>query len=197
MHSSVMKRILHKIGRIRHPAICLLRNPDVIRWLYGKGRHTNKLEEDLWGQTILKRRRPDLTLDQQWTNKFGEHICEELYTLLGHTISKPVSINRHRPDLEMESAILEVKTSTFYTEGTAGEKILGCPFKYADIPTLYRKPLQIVCIGGAEHICRTQYGNLAGKRISPAKRRFLTFFRKQGITYVGATDLLREWAGIL
>jgi hypothetical protein len=31
---------------------------------------------------------------------------------------------------------------TLYTSGTAGEKILGCPFKYAEIPDhLYGKPL--------------------------------------------------------
>jgi hypothetical protein len=59
---------------------------------------------------------------------------------------------------------MEVKCGTYYTNGTAHEKILGCPFKYADIPILYSKPLKIVCIGGAEKICREQYGNLSGEK---------------------------------
>ena len=97
---------------------------------------TLKVLEDKWGQNILKKRRPDLKLDKQWTNKFGEHLCEEICIIKGKEYNKPINKNHYEPDLEIDEYIIEAKTQTFYTEGTAGEKILGCPFKYAEVPCL-------------------------------------------------------------
>jgi hypothetical protein len=186
--------------------IVLLRKKEVIQWLFGdlsflspieKKNKTSdeskyKLLEDKWGQTVLKTRRPDLKLDKQWTNKFGEHLCEEIFILLGKNVSKPVKKEHYQPDSEVDDAIVEAKTGTFYTSGTAGEKILGCPFKYAEIPDLYSKPLKILCMGGAERVCREQYGNLAGAKCSTQKKRFLDFFKENKIEYIGATDILKS-----
>lgn len=186
--------------------IVLLRHKEVIQWLHGDlsflpsikninktlDQKLYKTIEDKWGQDMLHIRRPDLKLDKQWTNKFGEHICEEIYILLGNNVSNPVIKNHYQPDLEVDNAILEAKTQTFYTNGTAGEKILGCPFKYAEVPKLYGKPLKIVCIGGAEKICRDQYGNLPGEKCSIQKNKILECFKEIGIEYIGATDILRS-----
>ena len=189
-------------------SIVLLRIPEVIQWLCGdtsflpapaekfkskeKEREYYKKLEDVWGQTALKTRRPDLKLDGQWTNKFGEHIVEELYALQGETVTKPLKKVNYQPDSEISGAILEAKAQTFYTSGTAGEKILGTPFKYAEIPSLYKKRLIIVCMGGAEQLCREQYGNLVGVKCSPEKKIFIDFYKSQGIEYIGATDILRD-----
>ena len=188
------------------PRIVLLKEKEVIQWLFGDlsflpeiekknktaDKATLKVLEDKWGQTTLKKRRPDLTLDKQWTNKFGEHICEEICIIKGKEYNKPVNKNHYEPDLEIDEYIIEAKTQTFYTEGTAGEKILGCPFKYAEVPVLYSKPLKIICIGGAEDICRYKYGNLPGPKCSIEKKRFLDFYKDSGIEYVGVTDILKE-----
>ena len=96
-------------------------------------------------------------------------------------------------DYEVDDALLEVKTQTYHTSGTAGEKILGSPFKYAEIPELYSKPLRIVCIGGAERICREQYGNLVGPKCSIQKKRFIDFYKENNIEYVGATEILKAF----
>jgi hypothetical protein len=184
--------------------IVLLRNIEVIMWMFGdlsflppiekKNKTMDeskyKILEDKWGQNMLKTRRPDLKLDKQWTNKFGEHLCEELYILLGKEAYKPVKKEHYQPDYELDDAIVEVKTCTFYTRGTACEKILGCPFKYSEIPDLYSKPLKILCIGGAEKICREQYGNLVGVKCSEQKKKFLDFFKENRIEYIGATDII-------
>lgn len=71
-----------------------------------------------------------------------------------------------------------------------GEKILGCPFKYAEIPDLYGKPLKILCMGGAEKVCSERYGNLPGVKCSIQKKKFLDFFRENKIEYIGASDIL-------
>lgn len=199
-------KFLEFVSKIENTKIVLLRQKEVIQWLFGdlsflpaieKKNKTGdeakyKVLEDMWGQAMLKIRRPDLKLDKQWTNKFGEHICEELYMLQGMSVSKPVKKENYQPDSEIDDAILEAKAGTFFTAGTAGEKILGCPFKYAEIPDLYGKPLKIVCIGGAEKACRENYGNLPGNRCSTQKKRFIDFFRENRIEYIGASDVLKS-----
>lgn len=198
-------KFLAFVSKNTNPAIVLLRQKEVIQWLFGdlsflpeiekknktKDEEKYKVLEDKWGQEILRLRRPDLKLDKQWTNKFGEHICEEIYSLLGKTVSKPVKKKNYQPDSEVDDAILEAKAGTFFTSGTAGEKILGCPFKYAEVPDLYGKPLKILCMGGAEKVCRESYGNLPGAKCSEQKKKFLDFFRENRIEYIGASDILK------
>jgi hypothetical protein len=89
--------------------------------------------------------------------------------------------------------VIEVKTETYFTEGTAGEKILGVPFKYRKIPMLYSKPLQILCIGGAEKASREQYGNLPGPIVSSDDTVWFDFYKSQQIEFIGATDLLTSF----
>jgi len=210
-----MKRILRKIVTVEpnadainfiefvskneDPRITLLRDKNVVQWIFGDlsflepGKKKElKILEDIWGRKIMKLRRPDLKMDKQWTNLFGEYIGEEIYFLFGKEVTKPVKKNNLQPDKEIDDAIIEVKTETYYTEGTAGEKILGVPFKYAEVPTLYGKPLKILCIGGAEKACREQYGNLPGPKFSLIKKNILDLYREKGIEYIGASDLLKE-----
>jgi len=202
--NSVIEKVCEYIASKENSNIVLLRNKEVIQWLFGDLSFLSPIEkknktsdekkykelEDKWGQDILKTRRPDLKLDKQWTNKFGEHICQEIYNLLNKNVSKPVNKEHYQPDWEADDFIIEVKTQTFHTSGTAGEKILGCPFKYAEVPDLYEKPLKIICIGGAEKICRESYGNLSGPKCSTQKKKFLDFFRENKIEYIGASDIL-------
>lgn len=204
--SSTIDKVCEAIAANKESSIQLLREREVVQWLHGdtsflppiekknKTADEKKLKdlEDVWGRNILKKRRPDLKLDKQWTNKFGEHLCEELYTLLGKTVSKPKKKKNYQPDSEIDDHILEAKIGTYFTSGTAGEKILGCPFKYAEVPTLYSKPLIILCMGGAEKVCREQYGNLPGPKCTEEKKRFLDFFKANGIEYVAATDILNS-----
>jgi hypothetical protein len=196
------------IAGLENDSIHLLRQKEVVQWLFGDLSFLPPIEkknktaddakykalEDSWGQAVLRTRRPDLRLDKQWTNKFGEHICEELYILAGKTVTKPAAKNHFQPDGEVDNAILEAKAQTFFTSGTAGEKILGCPFKYAEIPELYGKPLKIICMGGAEKVCRESYGNLPGPRCSAQKKKFLEFFRENKIEYVAASELLTAFS---
>lgn len=199
-------KVAEFIATIPNPAIVLLRQPGVVPWLFGdtsflppfervnKTKDTPKWKalEDAWGRATLKVRRPDLALEGQWTNMFGEHLLEELYILQGHAVSKPKAKEGKQPDREISTHMLESKAETHWTTGTAGEKILGCPFKYADVPRLFGKPLQIVCIGGAEISCRNDYGNLPGTKCTTEKAAFIAFFKSMGIEFIGATSILES-----
>ena len=186
--------------------LVLVKEVEVIQWLFGdlsflpeiektnKAKDTQKYKvlEDEWGQNMLEKRRPDLKKHGQWTTKLGEHLTEELLILMGKTPTNPRKINGYAPDTEVEDAIWEAKAQTFNTTGTAGEKILGVPFKYADVPELYGKPLKILCIGCAEKLCREHYGNLDGDKSTEKKRRFIEFYKQNGIEWVGATELIEQ-----
>lgn len=205
----LVTRVMEYIATHADDRLVLLRNKEVVQWLVGdlsflpaieKKNKTNdtkalKVLEDQWGRATLKVRRPDLDIEKQWTGKFGEHVCQELYVLLGKECSKPAKKNHFCPDWEVDDSIVEVKTETFFTEGTAGEKILGVPLKYADVPTLYGKPLRILCMGGAEKACRYQYGIL-GDITSEGKKKQIERLRVDGFEYVGVTDILKTIVGL-
>jgi len=121
----MIDKVTKLISSTRDKRIVMLRNKEVIQWLVDdlsflpsieKTKNKSKDElryknlEDEWGRQVLKSRRPDLKLDKQWTNKFGEYIAEELYILNKTSVLKPVKKNNYQPDLETDSAIIEVKT---------------------------------------------------------------------------------------
>lgn len=179
-----------------NPGIFLLKNKDVLRWLFNDLNFlatVDKKSEDKWGQDVMRTKRPDLKLDKQWTNRFGEYICEEIMILLEKNVSKPIKKEHLQPDWETTDFMLEVKTQTYLTSGTAGEKILGTPFKYAAVPRLYSKPLKIICLGNAERLSRENYGNLVGEKMNEEKKKIIDFYKNElKIEYIGVTDLLKE-----
>jgi hypothetical protein len=183
--------------------IILLKQPTVISWLFNDLKFLNEKNmikdnkelikrEHIWGQTMLKLKRPDLKKTNQWTTKLGEHVVEELFTILNANPSKPIKKANYCPDLEINNAIIEVKAQTYFTPGTAGEKILGVPLKYADIPSLYSKKLKIICVGQAENLCRTSYG-VMGNIKSEHKNKILLYFKEHcDIEFIGITDIIEK-----
>lgn len=188
-----------------NPRTILLRQKEVVQWLFGDlsflpeiekknvTMDTKKLKvlEDAWGRNALKSLRPDLKLEGQWAGKFGEHVCQEILYLTGKNVSVPKKIKNRHPDLETEDAMIEVKTETFFTSGTASEKILGVPIKYSDVPELFSKPVKIILVGGAEKISREKFG-IIGDTITHDKQEYIDFFKTKYFEFIGATDLLNS-----
>jgi len=178
----------------------LLKNIEVTYWLSNNltfitNQSTKKSEykkiEDIWGRSVMKTIRPDLKLDKQWTNLFGEYIVREYFENKDIDIKNALNINGYKPDFEIENYIIEVKTGSYFTDGTGHEKILGTPFKYCEIPILYNKPLLIICIGKAELLGKDKYGFLDGTILenSVEKQSFINFFKEKNITYIGFSNL--------
>ena len=158
-----------------------LANPEVYRWVHQPIHSTNS-QEKLWGQSIID------SETNQWTTRLGESLVREIYETQT-SVWRPKSKNGFRPDWETPEHIIEVKTRNWTTSGTAGEKILGCPYKYADIPELYGKPLRIVCVAYQE----TDSSGNAIWTPSPRQDNLLEYWRNQNIEFVKATDLIREY----
>lgn len=145
----------------------------------------NKLQnirEVNWGRKMINS--PN---NKQWTTNLGEQLVKDVLIKLGKNPIRPnpapLQCGTCKPDWETDEYIYEVKTRSWTTDGTAGEKVLGTPYKYADVPILYNKPLKIVCVAYQEY--EFTYGNT---RIfnNPSERQLqiLDFFKNLGIEYI-------------
>ena len=199
--------------------IRLLCNEQIVHWIIGhyeflfhkrgldqiqiKKEYNKKLKEleDAWGNE-MRNKYFAKEKTGQWTTLVGERIASELYYLQGYSNKKPKRFEHFEPDLDCDQLIVEVKTQTYFTTGTAGEKILGVPFKYAAVPRIYKKDLQIICIAGAEKLGREQYKILpnttaycdmpCGQKSDPEQLALLEYWKTQKITFVGAADILKS-----
>ena len=138
----------------------------------------------------------------QWTTVFCQNLVKEALEKLGKknvraTTSKKSSLREksYDPDLECDDFVYEVKARSWTMSGTAGEKVLGVPLKYGEVPRLYHKPLKIVLIGYQEYEARHmwQFGDLLDSNNQTQELKdALTYHKQHGIEYIGFTDLLKE-----
>ena len=136
------------------------------KYKYNIGEFNKKLEENeaKWNMNIMKEIRPDLyekeSKQKSKFGLFGEILVKEYYILTGEFLTdKPEKKGGHDLDLETKKEMIEVKTGSYFTTGTAGEKVPGVPWKYSEVPDLYEKPLLIILIGGdkkeSELVCES------------------------------------------
>ena len=188
----------------------LLGNKEVIRWCYEgitnislkdteseKELKESKQLEKTWGNKIMGKKE-----EKQWTTLLCQNIVMEALVKLGRknvrkTEPKKSSVRdkKYNPDLECDDYVYEVKGRSWCTPGTAGEKILGVPLKYGELPTLYHKPLGIVLVAYQEYEARNKYGfgDLLDKGIQTKELQdSLEYFREHKIEYIGLTDILQK-----
>ncbi len=184
---------IHKyLNNIKNDEIRLLKELDVLRWLFADETFLNTLDnkkEKAWGNKIM-----NITGNKQWTTLFGQNLVHELYLLIKEDIESPPKMDNKIPDWISEHHIIEVKTRTYKTEGTAGEKILGTPFKYANMPRLHERDLRIICVGYQEVEADIKFG-LFNPR-SDEHKKYIAFYKEMQTTYHKYTDLLQEYIKI-
>lgn len=188
----------------------MLDNKDVIKWCYegitdvtlANETSVDKLKphakiEKVWGNKVIR-----TVNKKQWTTEFCQNLVKEALEEIGRknvrTVTKKKSSLRDKkydPDLQCDHFVYEVKGRSWCTTGTAGEKILGVPMKYGEVPRLYEKPLKVILVGYQEYEARHvwQFGNLLDStNQTPELKDALAYHKKRGIEYVGFTDLLKE-----
>lgn len=126
----------------------------------------------------------------QWTTKLGEGLVYDVLQLRGENPRKPLPKGRFQPDWETDEYIYEVKTSTWWVEGTAGEKVLGTCIKYQGIPELYGKPLRIVCVANQEEELTNGKTVYFGENITKKTQQLLNMVSSWNIEYVRFSDLV-------
>jgi hypothetical protein len=173
----------------------LISNPDVVRWVYGDLGFLAKktmAEETLWGKSICKQYGIEIK-SHIWTGTFGEHL---VYNALYAMDKFPVDINAkngYTPDFLTKDRVVEVKTSSFSSSNSNIYNVLATPFKYAEIPKDFGRPLDIVCVGFVEHVARHKYGLLSGQvYIDSNRNKIVEYYKTLGINYVGFSQMLEK-----
>jgi len=123
-----------------------------------------------------------------WSGILGECLVKSLLEKNGYNVYSPSKINNYIPDLETDDFIYEIKTRKYTSTGSVGEKILGVPYKYSDIPILYKKPLKIVLVGYQEYEAINKF-NLFNP-ISKNKQKLNNIWKDMGIEFVKGSELL-------
>jgi hypothetical protein len=139
---------------------------------------------------------------KQWTTKLCENLVEEALIMLGRKnvrrtkqMKSSLRDKKYSPDLECDKYVYEVKGRSWCTSGTAGEKILGVPLKYGEVPRLYNKSLRVVLVGYQECEAREKFafGDLLDSNEQTKELKdSLSFYRKHNIEYIGFTDILKK-----
>ena len=153
-----------------------------------KAQRKQKAEEErLWGNEMINKKN-----NKQWTTKLGENLVYQILKKQGKNPEKPKKKNNFLPDWETDEYIYEVKSSSWWVPGTAGEKVLGTFIKYQDIPKLYNKPLRIVCVAFQEY--ELTYGKTPyfGKNVTEKTKKILDLAKSWNIEYVKFSDLVKE-----
>lgn len=175
------------IDTVTDPRIYLLRDRNIVKWVFGDLSFLpsrKKEHEDNWGRGFLNKP------GKQWSGPLGESIGKEVCILMYDKVKVPDPIQQFRLDLETDTHMIEVKTQTYLTGGTAAEKIPAVAFKYADIPFLTGKKLQIICIAGAEEQS-VKCGLLPGYTQTFQKQNYITFFNDNQVEFIGLSELLK------
>ena len=193
-HQQTIQLIRERINK--EDNVQFLKKRNVLEWLFGESKFVSQLkkrDEDLWGKRTIGYE------TNQWTTKLGESILWEILYLLGKNPTrvkvpqKGMNNKRLMPDFEADDGMYENKARTYTTSGTAGEKILGTPLKYCEIPRLYDKPVFIVCMAYQE-VEADKYFHLF-EPMSDELVDILDYFSTtRRIKYVKATDLLKQIA---
>lgn len=156
-----------------------------------------KEAETIWGNYVIHSEGGG-----QWTTQLCQNLVMEALIRLGRknvrkTTSKKSSLRnkKYEPDLECDDFVYEVKGRSWCTPGTAGEKILGVPLKYGELPSLYKKPLQVVLVGYQEYEAREgfAFGDLLDKNNQTKElKESLSFYKEHEIEYIAFTDILKK-----
>ena len=187
----------------------LLKNQSVVNWCFQPATkysliNTSNIKllkpennrEKEWARSVIGGQ------GNQWTTELCQEVVKEALIELGRknvrsTTRKKSSLRekKYDPDLECDDFVYEVKGRSWTTTGTAGEKILGVPLKYGELPSLYHKPLKIILVGYQEYEARNGYafGDLLDNTNQTLELKdSLEYFKEHSIEYIGFTSILSK-----
>jgi hypothetical protein len=151
----------------------------------GKQKEILKNEEKKWGNEMIGQ-----VNNGQWTTLLGENLVRHVLQLREENPRKPQPKGGFNPDWETDEYIYEVKTSNWWVDGTAGEKVLGTWIKYQNIPELYGKPLRIICVANQEEELNNGKTIYFGPNVTKKTQEVLDLARSWNIEYVKFSDLV-------
>jgi hypothetical protein len=155
-----------------------------------KERDEEKKFEKQWGNDISQKYFNSNEYTGQWTTRVGEGLVKVVLQSKGFDVWNPEKKNGHKLDWETNKFMIEVKSRTYTTTGTAGEKILGVPLKYCDVPEIFNKPVKIIVVGFEEKEAEHKFclfGNCSDK-----KQTLINYYKELGFEYIRLSDILTD-----
>lgn len=153
---------------------------DIISWIIGTFKYKSNNEEY---EILTKFFKPKSR--KHWTNEFGEKLVKYLLEKQNIAVIEQPKLENFKLDLETPYGYYEIKTRNYTTNGTAGEKILGTPYKYSN--TTRKKPIYIVCVGFQEKEADIKF-NLFNP--TKNKKNIIDLYNSMNIHYIRCSDLL-------
>lgn len=152
----------------------------------------SKDNESQWNMSLMKQLRPDLFNKRHSQSSlfglFGEQLVKEYYILTNEFKTDKPKIKNYILDLETNKNIIEVKTSSFFTTGTAKEKIYGVPWKYSNVSLECKKPLLVILLGCNKGLC-----DLVEQSNCKNKESIKQFWKDNlNVEFIKFTDLLNN-----
>jgi hypothetical protein len=141
--------------------------------------------EKKWGNDMIQQ-----TNNGQWTTLLGEQLVYDVLQLRGENPRKVERKDGFEPDWESDEYIYEVKTSNWWIDGTAGEKVYGTWIKYQNIPELYGKPLRIVCVANQEEELINGKTKYFGENVTKKTKQILDLASTWNIEYIRFSELV-------
>jgi len=130
------------------------------------------------------------------SGNYGENIVRERLEEAG---CSPVKVTKAivdglTPDFITNNSIIEVKTGTLFTSGTAHEKIPWASLKYeTTLEVTGKTNIIVMCVGRAEQWAHTE-GFLASSTLDPEKYKmriaFVKFLNENNVFFIGMTELM-------
>lgn len=158
---------------------------------YEKELKESKDKEVEWGNTILDKNENPI---KQWTTRIGEGIVKQLLQEKGYVVKDSKTIEHRRPDVLTEDIVWEVKTRNWTCPGTAGEKVLGAPLKYCEVPRLFNKrKLIIIAIAYQEfEMCKEgSTMQVFGEGMSEERKKIINFLKDMNIYFLKFSDFIK------
>ncbi len=170
-----------------------LSRPGVLEWIFAEPTFIKELSNETekeWGKKMIG------GTTNNWTTNFCETLVKDILLLIGENPrrievpKKGANGKELRPDWETDNMLYEVKARTYSTTGSAGEKLLAVPVKYAECKRLYGKGLRVVCIGYQEIEADRDFC-LFDPQAPEHIKQLEDAYKNNDIKFVRATDLLK------
>ena len=157
-------------------------------------------EEKTYCKYLLTKNFPDFS-NKPTFGILGEKIVHRALELKGLNPEGKITItdyenNRYELDNSVEDYIIEVKTRSWTENGTIGEKLSGCAYKYSEIPEVTQKPLKIICVGYQEwELSNNEKLKVFfhdNENIPQGKKKFLELYKELNIEYIKFSDFISD-----
>lgn len=154
-------------------------------------------EEKTFGQNIYKYITNCDSPPSNWSTKLSEHFAKEcLEYIFDEEIKFPKNDKKFnkRLDLFLDNNdfknYFEIKCRTYFTSGTAGEKILSVPKKYAKFLSNKKIPLNIILLGYQE-IEANKFSLFDMEKEDNYDIQQLELWNKQNIRFIKGSDIIK------